>query len=296
MGVLDRAMAILAVIEGEHTYAHRGGSTDRPRPAHRSPAAQVDGIARPRDVRRRTGLPARAEAPRSRGDRDARAAAQGPRTTRPRPPGAIDGRERAAVRARPPPPGVHRGGGVAERAANDRRDRRLAAAHRGLGRQGLPRVRSSGAHRRAHRDGRSVHAGDAGRRAIGAPARDRAAARMGVERGRARTRRGVRQRPDPRAVRSAPRGRVALGAGASGGPDLARSDTRPPSSKRRERSKAPSAPDYQAYASGAGPPGPGKISSSFRKTSSSSLTSSARNEPSSCSSVLGPMMGAVTAG
>src|SRR3954470_7081294 len=53
---------------------------------------------------------------------------------------------------------------------------------------------------------------------------------------------------------------------------------------------------YQAYASGAGPPGPGKISSRRARASSSSVISSARIEPSSCSIVRGPTIGAVTTG
>src|SRR5919197_769579 len=53
---------------------------------------------------------------------------------------------------------------------------------------------------------------------------------------------------------------------------------------------------YQAYASGAGPPGPGKIRSSARIVRSSSVISSTRSAPSSCSIVRGPMIGAVTTG
>src|SRR3954447_26961834 len=52
----------------------------------------------------------------------------------------------------------------------------------------------------------------------------------------------------------------------------------------------------EAYASGAGPPGPGKIPSRRARASSSSLISIARIEPSSCSIVRGPMIGAVTTG
>ena len=52
---------------------------------------------------------------------------------------------------------------------------------------------------------------------------------------------------------------------------------------------------HQAYASGAGP-GPGKISSSRRSTSSGRVIVGARSASSSCSMVRGPMMGAVTAG
>lgn len=53
---------------------------------------------------------------------------------------------------------------------------------------------------------------------------------------------------------------------------------------------------HQEYASGAGLPGPGKISLSCVSTSLLSSTSVMRRESSSCSSVLGPMIGAVTAG
>jgi SAM-dependent methyltransferase len=52
---------------------------------------------------------------------------------------------------------------------------------------------------------------------------------------------------------------------------------------------------HQAYASGAGPPGPGKISSSFFNAASSSVIARARRLPVSCSVVRGPMIGAVTA-
>src|SRR4029450_682843 len=53
---------------------------------------------------------------------------------------------------------------------------------------------------------------------------------------------------------------------------------------------------YQAKASGAGPPGPGQISSSRFIVGLSSLRSSARIALSSCSGIRGPMIGAVTTG
>ena len=53
---------------------------------------------------------------------------------------------------------------------------------------------------------------------------------------------------------------------------------------------------YQAYASGAAPPGPGKIPSSSASTSSVSETSSAPSASSSWAMVRGPTMGAVTTG
>lgn len=53
---------------------------------------------------------------------------------------------------------------------------------------------------------------------------------------------------------------------------------------------------HQAYASGAGPPGPGNNSSSFFKVSFDSVSVTLRIEPFSCSNVRGPMIGAVTAG
>ena len=53
---------------------------------------------------------------------------------------------------------------------------------------------------------------------------------------------------------------------------------------------------YHAYAFGASPPGPGKISSNFASVSSSSVISVARTALSSCSIVRGPIIGAVTTG
>ena len=54
--------------------------------------------------------------------------------------------------------------------------------------------------------------------------------------------------------------------------------------------------DYQAYACGAGPPGPGKISSKRFNVSSVNSSSSAAIDSSSCATVRGPMIGAVTIG
>src|SRR5258708_4245181 len=53
---------------------------------------------------------------------------------------------------------------------------------------------------------------------------------------------------------------------------------------------------YQAYASGAEPPGPGKIASSLLLMASVMSISRARRAPSSCATERGPMMGAVTLG
>ena len=134
---------------------HGSGSSHRTRSSHRPSAAQVDGIPWARDLHRRAGLPTRAQAPRVGGDGDARAASSGPRTTRPRSPGADEWRERPALRPRPRPARLHRRGGVTERAEDDRRRRRRSAAHRWIRRQGVPRVRPSDEHRRAPRDRRS---------------------------------------------------------------------------------------------------------------------------------------------
>src|SRR4026208_39777 len=54
--------------------------------------------------------------------------------------------------------------------------------------------------------------------------------------------------------------------------------------------------NYHAYASGASPPGPGQISSSFVISALLNLILSARRAPVNCSSVRGPMIGAVTTG
>lgn len=54
--------------------------------------------------------------------------------------------------------------------------------------------------------------------------------------------------------------------------------------------------DYQAYASGASPPGPGQISSSLRSVSSDKVTSRARWLVASCAAVRGPTIVAVTTG
>ena len=157
-----------------------------------------------------------------------------------------------------------------QRAPDDRRDRRRAPAH-----GGARRARCSSRWTAAARPRRSS------RPPIGSPPR-----RLGASSSR-RTRRSAAGRIECRrsehrasppsarpifgAVRGAPRGRVRLRARVSGWGRSRRSATRPPSSRPRRRSSAPSAPSYQAYASGAGPPGPGKISSSLRKTSSSRL-------------------------
>src|SRR5207245_10593112 len=53
---------------------------------------------------------------------------------------------------------------------------------------------------------------------------------------------------------------------------------------------------YPAQASEAGPPGPGKISSSFVSVSGGIGISSARRDSSSCCVVRGPTIGAVTTG
>lgn len=53
---------------------------------------------------------------------------------------------------------------------------------------------------------------------------------------------------------------------------------------------------YQAYTSGVSPPGPGKMSFSSLSTSSSRLISTALIASRSCSTVLGPIIGAVSAG
>src|SRR3989337_1546313 len=54
--------------------------------------------------------------------------------------------------------------------------------------------------------------------------------------------------------------------------------------------------NHHAKASGASPPGPGQISSSFAISALLNFILSARRLPVNCSMVRGPMIGAVTAG
>src|SRR6266542_6412971 len=54
--------------------------------------------------------------------------------------------------------------------------------------------------------------------------------------------------------------------------------------------------NYHAKASGASPPGPGQISSNFAISALLNLIFSARRLPVNCSSVRGPIIGAVTTG
>jgi hypothetical protein len=203
-----------------NTKSYGGGGSHRSRSSHRSSAAEVDGIARPRDLRRRTGLSAWTQAPGPCGDGDARTPSSRSCTTRSRAPGANDRRECATIRSGSPPASVHRGCGVTERTPDDRRDRSRPAAHGRIGRQGVPRIRSSRTHRGAPRDCRSAHTHDSGRRTLGASARGRSASGLGVERRRERTRRGIHQRARSGALRSALGRRLPLRAGAACGPDL----------------------------------------------------------------------------
>ena len=119
-------------------HGHRGG--DRAHAIHGPPADPGAGGPRVPRVGRRLRLrprppPAGARHQRGAGPAAPRARAPGARTPR-----ALDRRERAALRPRRRSPCLHRRRRVRERAPHDRRDRRVAPAHEGLGRDGLPRV------------------------------------------------------------------------------------------------------------------------------------------------------------
>ncbi len=218
----------------------------------------------------------------TRRQRDARSPAPGSGASRPRASRSVDRRERSTLRSGRRPAGLHRRRRVRERAPHDRRGRLLAAPDEGLGRARCSsrgpetttarvssgrrtdpaRLERQVATTRRRGWAESVAERAPGVASVSAPVfgPDGALARRGV---------GLRAGVAARATQS-----EAIRARRRRGREGDRARPRRLATRRTPRAPAP--------------PGPGKISSSLRRTSSSSWTSSARNEPSSCSSVLGP--------
>ena len=251
VGVLDRCAAILRAVEdGARSFTDIVAATGLSRStAHRLIQGLEDHgfLAADRRLRLRARPPpAGARHQRGAGPAAPRARAPGARTPR-----ALDRRERAALRPRRRSPGLHRRRRVRERAPHDRRDRRVAPAHEGLGRDGLPRVgrRPRPGEARPHRRGSG---------AARAEAHHHQAPRMGGQRGGARARRRLRQRARLRSRRRAARGRLRLRDRPHASGSSARSATRPRSSRRPREIEALGASATRRRPRARRRPGPGR--------------------------------------
>ena len=135
-------MAILDAVSAAPGPSRRSCEATASRGPTDASADQGDGGPRPARVRRRPRLPARPTSARTRrGRRPAGPAAARPRVTRPSErSGANTGESAQLYVPGRRPARLHRRGGVVERAAHHRGGRRVAPAHEGVGRQGLPGV------------------------------------------------------------------------------------------------------------------------------------------------------------